>query len=47
VTKVKISFAEKRGWVIIDESVANQQLLDAVSAAGPYKAEVKERSAVK
>ena len=43
VTKVKVSYEEKTGWVTVEESVTDEQLLKAITKAGPYTGKIKER----
>jgi len=44
VKKAKVSFKEKTGWVVVDDAVTDEQLLEAVKKAGPYTGEVRSRS---
>ena len=43
VKKVKVSFEEKKSWLTVEESVSDEQLLKAITKAGPYKGKIVER----
>ena len=43
VTNVEISFEEKTGWVTAEQSVSDEQLLEAIKKPGRYTGEIKER----
>jgi len=40
VKKAKVSFEKKKAWVVVEENTPVKALLDAVKRAGPYSAEV-------
>ncbi len=44
VKKAKVSFKEKKAWVVVDEKVRDEALEEAVSRAGGYKGKVVERT---
>lgn len=44
VTKVKVSFEEKKSWLTVEESVSDEQLLKAITKAGAYKGKIVERT---
>jgi hypothetical protein len=41
---VEISYKKRKAWLVVDESVSNEILLQAVANAGPFKAAVKQRN---
>lgn len=43
VKSVKVSFDEKKAWVVADKSVMDEALTNAVRTAGPYRGTVIER----
>jgi mercuric ion binding protein len=43
VSEVNISFKEKRGYLIVEESVTDDELLQAIMKAGSYKGKIIER----
>jgi mercuric ion binding protein len=43
VIGVFISFKEKTAWVYVEQSVSDEQLIEAIKQAGPYTGEIKER----
>jgi len=44
VKKVKISFKEKTGWVVVDETVTDEKLLEAIAKPGDYSGTIRERT---
>jgi len=44
VSKIKVSRKEKKGWLTVEKSVSDEQILTAIKRAGPYKAIIKERT---
>ncbi len=44
VTKVKVSYEDKKGWLTMNKSISDEQLLEAIKKAGPYKGEILERN---
>lgn len=45
VRDVKVSFEDKKAWLMVEESVSDEILIKAVENAGPYKGKVLERRA--
>ena len=43
VKNVKISFEQSKAWVIVEETVQDQVLKNAVSKTGPFRGRVIER----
>lgn len=47
VKSVKISYEKGKAWVIVDETLEDQALKDAISKVGPYKGKVVEKRSLK
>jgi copper chaperone CopZ len=47
VSDVEVSLEEKKAWMIVEESVINETLSDAVEKAGRFKGVVVERKTKK
>ncbi len=43
VKSVKVSFDEKKAWLVVDKSVTDSMLTDAVRKAGEYEGTVIDR----
>lgn len=43
VSEVKISLKEEQGSLIAEDSVSDEELLKAITKAGPYKGKIVER----
>lgn len=43
VKSVKVSFGEKTAWIVVDKSVTDDMLSDAVRKAGDYEGKIIER----
>lgn len=44
VKDVKVSYKEKKAWLTVDESIADERLVNALQNAGPYSGKVVERT---
>jgi mercuric ion binding protein len=44
VKNVKISFKEKTGWVTVNETVTDQELLEAITKPGDFSGTIRERT---
>jgi mercuric ion binding protein len=44
VGDVKVSHEEEKAWLIVDESLTDAILVEAVRKAGPYKGKVVDRN---
>jgi len=47
VKTVKVSFDEKKAWIVVDKSVTDESLIKAVRKAGEYEGKVVERKSAK
>jgi copper chaperone CopZ len=44
VKDAKVSYKEKKAWLTVNESIADETLVNAVQNAGPYSGKVVERT---
>jgi mercuric ion binding protein len=46
VAEVKVSYPDKKAWLIVTDSITDRMLEDAVQRSGSFKGKVVERQAI-